>query len=176
MGNQHILHGGVAKDYFVSLNMIHVSLDMNGLHGSIQRDISKPVNDPELTGQFDIVTNFGTSEHVLDQYQGFKNMHDFTKIGGLQVHAVPLLGSWKNHCSYHYGENFFDRLTQLSDYKMNEKEIVRWNKRGGRELLCSIITKSSEMFVSELDFYTCGITKNHHPIPLAFPAWHPPQM
>lgn len=173
LGNQIILAKQpiVAKEYFVSLGMIHVSIDMNGLDGSLQLDLSNPIS--ELIGEFDVITNFGTSEHILNQYQVFKNIHNFTKIGGFQVHAVPLVGHWERHCPYHYGKNFFDQLAKLSNYEIQDTQILSFRKNQNKELLLSILKKTSDLFVSEKDFYTCEITENQKPLRHATTAWRP---
>jgi len=43
-------------------------------------------------GSFDVVLNCGTSEHVFNQYNTFKIMHDAARVGGLMCHAVPMTG------------------------------------------------------------------------------------
>lgn len=175
LGNQIIIAKPniIAKEYFVSLNMIHVSIDMNGLDGSLQLDLSNPISDSELIGNFDVVTNFGTSEHTLNQYQVFKNMHNFTKLGGFQVQVVPLVGHWEGHCPYHYGKNFFDQLAKLSNCEIQDTQILDFRKRHKKKLLMSILKKTSDLFVSENDFYTCEITENQKPLRHTTTAWRP---
>jgi hypothetical protein len=36
-----------------------------------------------------LTTNHDTSEHILDQRNTFKVIHDFTAPGGLMLHALP---------------------------------------------------------------------------------------
>src|SRR6516162_2103869 len=43
---------------------------------------------PEHVGKYGFVTNHATSEHILNQYNVFKVMHDSTKPGGYMLHAV----------------------------------------------------------------------------------------
>jgi hypothetical protein len=37
----------------------------------------------KFVGDFDLVVNFGTTEHLLNQYNAFKVIHDATKVGGV---------------------------------------------------------------------------------------------
>lgn len=66
-----------------------VMWDFNGKDGAIQHDLNLPVEE-KYFGAFDVVTNFGTSEHVVpSQMPCFQTMHDLCKPGGLILHAVP---------------------------------------------------------------------------------------
>jgi hypothetical protein len=90
--------GTPAKEWFVSQGARHVSIDLNGRHGAVPLDLSMPIVDPE---GFDVVTDFGTSEHVADLYQCWLNIHNLCKVGGLIIHAIPKVGSWPDH-GFHY--------------------------------------------------------------------------
>ena len=50
----------VYKKLFESLGFRHVSVDMNGKDGALPKDLRQPLK----LGTFDMVTNFGTTEHV----------------------------------------------------------------------------------------------------------------
>lgn len=57
--------------------------------------IKKPV--PFIfINQFDVITNYGTIEHINDQYHAFKNVHDMCKSGGIMIHNFPPQGHWQN--------------------------------------------------------------------------------
>jgi hypothetical protein len=120
LGNQGMQINGinykVAKDYFQSLGIQHTSIDLNGRHGAMKFDLGIPLK--EFYCQYDIVTNFGTSEHVYNQYECFKNIHEFCKGGGLMIHAVPMPGHWPRHCEYHYPKKFFVMLADACGYNI----------------------------------------------------------
>jgi hypothetical protein len=108
----------LAKNYFSEKGFLHTSFDIKSTGSAVEVDLSKPVNSYE---QADIVTNFGTTEHIFQgdnpQYHAYRNVHNFTKKGGVMFHFVPTLGSWPNHCDYWYKLSFFETLFNLLDYR-----------------------------------------------------------
>lgn len=120
----------VAKDYFNKIKKVksHTSMDINGKNGALNIDLRKPV-DSNLN--FDVITNFGTTEHVEsnwpdDQYMSFKNIHDMCKVGGIMFHQVPKADNWQGknaglntaHCPYYYYEEFFKQLAEVNGYEI----------------------------------------------------------
>ena len=68
-------------------------------------------------GKYDFVTNHGTSEHLLNQQNFFKVVHDLTKPGGLMLHAVPFTAHIE-HGFFNYQPNFFEALARYNSYKL----------------------------------------------------------
>jgi SAM-dependent methyltransferase len=64
---------------------------------------------------FDVVLNFGTTEHVLNQFNAFRVMHDAVKPGGLMFHQVPTTG-YVNHGYYLYHVPLFEELADANAY------------------------------------------------------------
>jgi len=155
-GKQYLINKGVKE---------HISIDWNGQNGAVKRDLSLPIN--EWKHYFDIITNYGTTEHVTNQYCVFKNIHDFCKKGGVMIHTVPIIGGWKNHCLFHYDTNFFGQLSQKSGYKciINENREVSFRgshkmSKKDRTLVCSVLLKEKDVdFMDKLDFAKIG--ENH---------------
>lgn len=120
LGNQVIhvrlnpLRNVWAKDVFEQVGFHHYSIDINGIHGAYPIDLSKPIEDKFWHNRFDIVTNFGTSEHVSDQYECWRNIHNFARPGGLIVHIVPQI--WNKHSPYSYNSSFFSNLKKHNNY------------------------------------------------------------
>ena len=106
------------KVFFTQLGVKHISIDTNGLDGALPLDLCSDI-DMEGHGiePADIVTNFGTSEHVVGQEACFRNVHNFCRVGGLMVHFVPPEGTWARHGLYRYTVDFFDRLATQYKYK-----------------------------------------------------------
>ena len=99
--------------------MKYKSIDTNGHNNSLVLDMNKDlVNDYDFNDQFDLVTNFGTTEHISNQYQIFKNMHDLCKINGLMIGIVPFQGAL-NHGFFNYQPLFFQYLALANKYDMN---------------------------------------------------------
>lgn len=67
-----------AKEYYMNMGVEHTSIDLNGEDGALQIDLSKPIPE-EYNNKFDIVTNFGTAEHVDNQFECWRNIHNSLK-------------------------------------------------------------------------------------------------
>ena len=59
-------------------------------------DLNHDSASKHFIGAFDLVLNFGTTEHLLNQYNAFKVIHDATKVGGYIVHSL-LCAGYSNH-------------------------------------------------------------------------------
>lgn len=140
----------------------HVSFDINGQNGALVKDLSKYIAGWD--NYFDIVTNFGTAEHVSDQYWAFKNIHDKCKNGGAMLHFGPPVDDWPGHCDYRYTNDFFKTLGDRNGYtvKLTERIIVtNPNPKKNRWLLTAILIKINGEFMSEKDFYEMGKISGH---------------
>lgn len=116
LGNQHY-KSGVAKTRYVSLGVIHTALDINGRDGSLLIDLDRAV-PKRLENKFDVITNYGTTEHVNNQYSVFRNIHNMCKVTGIMIHIVPAIGHWRGHCRYYYSKKFFEGLLKECKYKL----------------------------------------------------------
>lgn len=91
-------------------------IDADGKFGAhifdLNKDLDKTYNYKK---QFDLVTNFGMSEHVFNQLACFKTLHDLTKVGGYMFHRVPFQG-FLNQSLYLYEPNFFKYLAEDNNY------------------------------------------------------------
>src|SRR5262245_22979076 len=63
------------------------SVDGNG-RGTLTADL----NEPLALHPFDLVTDFGTGEHIFDQAQVWRTMHALTKPGGYIAFDRPAQG------------------------------------------------------------------------------------
>jgi hypothetical protein len=66
--------------------------------------------------KFDIVTNFGTTEHVANQLNAFKVIHDLAAPGALMIHSLPAQG-FVNHGLVNYNQKWFWMLARSNDYR-----------------------------------------------------------
>lgn len=121
------------KQYFTSIGYDHTSVDINGLHGAVVKDLRKPDQFIEWHNGFDILTNFGTTEHVeplADQHQCWNIIHDIVKPGGYFLHALPDVdqldryGHWHGHCNFYYSSRFFQRLAEVNGYELIDWQYV----------------------------------------------------
>ena len=68
-----------------------------------------------FTDQFDLVTNFGVTEHVINQGTCFENIHNLCKKDGIMLHALPMY-NYINHGFYNYSPKFFEKLIAYDEY------------------------------------------------------------
>ncbi len=151
LGNQYLIDGPfkTSKEYFNSIGIgEHISLDINGKDGAIRKDLSLPVN--QWFGYFDVLTNCGTAEHVKNQYQLFKNIHEMVRVGGLIYHALPKIGYWENHCQFHYSSDFIKCLSGGNRYDI---EFLTREKIFEKVLVIAILRKRDCCFMAEDAFY-----------------------
>src|SRR5262249_14124317 len=60
-------------------------------------------------------TNFGTTEHIANQLNAFKVIHDLTAAKGLMIHQLPAQGCF-NHGLFNYNFKFFWMLARSNGY------------------------------------------------------------
>lgn len=132
LGNKHNLsvkrrgEDGIYKHWFQTLGWKHVSVDINGEDGALPLDLTQ---DQDL-GRFDVVTNFGTTEHIGDdiaqQRVAWGNIH--RACAGLFASVTPLPGDWPRHGRWYPTRTFFEGLQWL--------DIERIYKAGIRGRRC----------------------------------------
>jgi len=158
LGNQKILskgpngkdvHQGTSKKRFTDKGVEHTSFDLNGKDGAIALDLCETLPE-KWCGYFDMVTNYGTTEHVENQWQVFKNIHDMTRVGGAMVHSIPHVGYWKNHCPYHYSPEFPSILANANGYELSYTEIQIRHKTN--KLVNFVLIKGNQEFQSKKSF------------------------
>lgn len=102
-----------ARDFYIEV-LDHNTIDAIDLHGPSARkyDLNEPVPVSERYG---VVINNGTAEHVWNQYQLFKTIHDLTLPGGLMYHFLPMTG-WLDHGFFTYSPTFVADLCLANRY------------------------------------------------------------
>jgi 2-polyprenyl-3-methyl-5-hydroxy-6-metoxy-1,4-benzoquinol methylase len=112
------LHISAKKMFGVAGILEHVSIDYNGKDGALVYDLTEELPE-ELHGKFDIVTNFGTIEHLNNQYQGYKNADALCKVGGTMIHNHPAFSSRNvGHCEFFATKKFFKNLAGMCKYEI----------------------------------------------------------
>jgi hypothetical protein len=110
----------VYKDTFKALGYIHTSIDYNGNNGALALDLREPI----ALGQFDMVTNIGTSEHVKDrQEMVWRNMVSAVKLWGVLLSATPAPHNWSWHGHWYPTKEFYEELARLNGMEI-ERRIV----------------------------------------------------
>jgi hypothetical protein len=89
-----------------SLGFKYQCIDIDGNFGSIGLDMNFDPLPAEYRGKFGMTTNHGTTEHIFNQLNAFKMIHDLTRPGGLMQHGF-----------FNYQPNLFDALARFNSYK-----------------------------------------------------------
>jgi hypothetical protein len=125
LGDQYITHDvrRLASEFYLELGCgRYVSIDGNG-RGTFTYDLNKPLRTNHL-GEFDLVTDFGTGEHIFDQATVWKTVHYLTKAQGYIVFDRPTQGYSGNggHCYYNTHECLFNDIAAANDYVVHKLE------------------------------------------------------
>jgi len=152
LGNQRIDRKPAKNVYLEHGVDAHVAIDLNGKDGAMPLNLDDPV--PFLfRDQFDVITNYGTSEHVNNQYQVFKNAHDMCKLNGIIINVVPREGHWPGHCRYFYTEKFVESLRNACGYELVLGKILDQDMyQAPKNLVAFSYRKTREGFISPGEF------------------------
>lgn len=133
INGEHI-HGIGSQEFFNNIET--VSIDIAGTNESLPLDLSKSIPVKDLPAQGDVLTDFGTIEHVKSLYYALKNSFNLIKDGGLGIHVNPLSGGYVANHGYHYfNEDFWKAYCDLAKLELLEtfKEAAYRNTRDGWE-------------------------------------------
>jgi hypothetical protein len=121
----YIVHGEIehlaaeappAREFWRWLGFDYAAVDIDGSPGSLPLDLNYDDVPKNAVGKYDLVTNFGTTEHVANQLNAFKVIHDLTALGGVMWHHLPAQGML-NHGLVNYNPKFFWMLARSNGYK-----------------------------------------------------------
>lgn len=104
-------------DLLEQLGLEYLAFDIaDGYHTRIF-DLNAEQLSPRDHGRFDTVLNFGTTEHVFNQLNAFRVIHDAVKVGGHIVHQLPTNG-YIDHGYFCYTPRFFFDLAGHNYYDL----------------------------------------------------------
>jgi SAM-dependent methyltransferase len=105
-------------------------------HADIIHDLNQPI--PHHFGQFDLIVNQGTLEHVFDIRQALWNLSDLTRVGGQVVHMAP--AAFLNHGFYNFNALLFADFYRQSGWIEEELYYSLWPKvsLGDREIYARV--------------------------------------
>jgi hypothetical protein len=98
------------------LEFNYFSVDLDESFDSLFIDLNYDEIPHEEREKYQIVTNFGTTEHVVNQLQAFKIIHDLTNAKGIMIHNVPTQG-YQTHGLINYNPKFFWTLARSNNYE-----------------------------------------------------------
>lgn len=104
-------------ELFEAAGMHYESFDIANGYRTTVLDLNHAVLPEQLRNKFDLVLNFGTTEHILNQLNCFKVIHDATKVGGCIYHSLPAVGYVDHGYITYTGRCFFD-VAGYNDYEI----------------------------------------------------------
>lgn len=168
LGCQNVYADGYAnmttslQEFPHRFGVIMESWDILGCQNAKKVDLRQPV-EPEYYNRFDVVTDFGTTEHIEgNYYQARKNIHDVCKVGGLMIHETPLTGHWHGHGFNYLTFDFYAQLALAMDYTIVDLCIeYAMGNTTDAGLVCCVLKKNQDNeFVSEKKFKNFDVRPN----------------
>lgn len=103
-----------------------VSIDLHGTDAALPLDLNAPIWLDG--GQFDLVVNHGTLEHIFNVGQAFRTIHEWTKPGGLMLHEGPFTG-WVDHGFYCLQPTLFYDVAAANGYEIDSFAVAHLQTR-----------------------------------------------
>src|SRR5205085_2282669 len=113
----------MARDFWLWLRFDYAAIDIDDSPGSIPLDLNYDNAPPKEVGRYNLVTNFGTTEHIANQLNAFKVIHELTAPGGVMIHHLPAQGMF-NHGLVNYNPKFFWMLARSNGYKFLASQFL----------------------------------------------------
>jgi len=105
-----------SRVFWTSLGLDYAAIDVDTREGVTYLDLNRDDVPFDLYRVFDLVINAGTTEHVSNQGNAFRIIHDLTRTGGVMYHEVPAGGTIE-HGFIAYQPIFFMRMAQQNEYE-----------------------------------------------------------
>ncbi|MBL8024251.1 MAG: hypothetical protein JNK54_08245 [Elusimicrobia bacterium] len=90
-------------------------IDLNHNYGAIPHDLNLPFTDSTLLGQFDMVTDHGTNEHVFNIGETYRTVHRLCKPGGI-IHISQCL--YGGNGFHNFDLSFFESMAAANGYRV----------------------------------------------------------
>lgn len=90
-------------------------VDLGERHGAIPLDLNMPLEDHSLYGQYDLVTDYGTNEHVFNIAEAYRTMHRLCKQQGIMMIQQVV---YNGNGYYAFDPSFFEGIAAANNYKI----------------------------------------------------------
>lgn len=140
---------GMLGSLLTACGFTYRALDIFEAENTILFDLNIHTPNVDLQERFDLVTNFGTTEHVINQYQSLRTMHELARPGGLIYHDLPFAG-YHNHGYFSYNPLLFHHLAIANGYEV----ILQHYSKGSATPTPAFMTENGYPDTSYID---CGI-------------------
>ncbi|KAA0579306.1 hypothetical protein [Azospirillum sp. Sh1] len=94
----------------------YVSLDFLDSRSRYRMNLNDPV---DIAERFDILTNFGTSEHIFNIGMSFRNADFLTKQNGIILFILPTFGHI-NHGFYNIHPTLYFDFAKMNEYSIED--------------------------------------------------------
>ena len=111
------LNEAFAGELIERCGMSYLSMDIAKGYKTEVFDLNREDLPARHRKAYDVVLNIGTTEHVLNQYNSFKVIHEATRTGGFMVHQLPVSG-YTDHGYYVYAGRMFFELASFNRYEI----------------------------------------------------------
>ncbi|HYG49276.1 MAG TPA: hypothetical protein VD905_00160, partial [Flavobacteriales bacterium] len=168
-----------ANEYYNAKGLKYACIDLNEENHAFKIDLSKPftgkihLNDgsaysPEGENEmlFDLITDYGTSEHVGKDgkhnieayYNCWKTKYDLLKVGGVMISENPKTGNWPGHGFNYVDKNFYLRLCGFLGFDLItlEEHPAMGNTTDGWNVVCVFVKRRPD-FITLEEFKTLGV-------------------
>jgi len=110
-------HDAHVSKIFKRAGFAYTSVDVNGQGGAQPFDLNFDQVPEGQRNSFDLVTNQGTIEHTFNIANGFRAVHDWTKLDGLMFHHMPFM-QYLDHGFMNFQPNLYAALAKHNDYEI----------------------------------------------------------
>jgi hypothetical protein len=114
--------GAFAGTLFERAGFRYRAIDINPHPSTLRIDLNLGTLPFWHRRRYSLVLNCGTTEHVLNQYNAFRLIHDATAVGGLMYHGVPMAGDF-SHGFISYHPKVFTKMQQVNEYELLDRWI-----------------------------------------------------
>lgn len=117
-----LANGGLLGDLLERVGFRYTAFDIFEGKNTIPLDLNTQTIAAAELARFDLVCNYGTTEHVINQMLAMRTIHDLAKPGGLIHHDLPMAG-YLSHCYFRYNLGFFHDLAGANFYDLVSQTI-----------------------------------------------------
>jgi hypothetical protein len=147
--------------------------DLAGQVSPLRWDLNTKKCPEDFRSTVDVITNFGTSEHLLNQSNCFELCHDLLKVGGVVINIIPY--ARPDHGFFNYNPSFFSTLAESNGYEILglhfSPDIGGWELKtltafngiiptGSEYLHCVYQKKKDQPFSQSSQIYDNGLKRS----------------
>lgn len=175
------------SEWYSKKGISYDCIDLAGDNNARKLDLSEVF---DMGKTFDLVTDFGTSEHCvqmneyvsvpfhggfinsiypvgipkdinLGYYNAWYNKHKMARVGGLVFSVNPMTNHWHGHGYTYLGEDFYKELVKISGYEILIDEVnCAMGNCYDGKNVCALLLKTSDQFPSFNQFKNLPIYRS----------------